>query len=177
MKLARSLAEFRARRFSQLSLTARLGVALWCFERFCVSNGLAHPEISVFLEHLWRFPILPEEDFAAWEGASPALVEAGLGQPLPTEVANLVRDRRLKPAAFHALLGDVVEIVWTSFYGATQDRSSLRHLGRVLRTCAAAGVGPPDATVFSVSLLVHRGGWGDLVTPQDCERWRQASTR
>jgi hypothetical protein len=57
---------------TQLSLTARLAVALHCVERYCLAHGLTEAAITEFLNYLWQFPTISTPDaFAVWESNTP----------------------------------------------------------------------------------------------------------
>jgi hypothetical protein len=67
----------------------------------------------------------------------------------------------LVPEEFRDLLFHVVQIVWGSFYAASNDLGSLSHLKNVIRITRAAGVFPADYTLYSSSRFSDGGERGE----------------
>lgn len=67
----------------ELSLTARVSIALKVFDSYCNKNALTHRLIDEFKEYMWRFMIVfKTEEFSLWESSKPPLVYYGLGDEL-----------------------------------------------------------------------------------------------
>jgi uncharacterized protein (DUF433 family) len=161
-----------------LSLSARLAVALECFTRYCRRCGLAHAELSAFVDYLWEFPVVisncTPETFVQWEQGGPSLLDVRPSDPLPPGIEAAVLRAGLSPQEFRDLLFHVVQIVWGSFYAASDDFGSLSHLKNVIRITRAAGVFPPDYALYSSSRFADGGGWGARMTPEQRDEWRRA---
>lgn len=156
--------------YRDLSLRARLAVALRCFERYCQTKGLRHPLVDEFLDRMWELPCI--ESLPDWESRPCALVHVGLGDTFPPEFADLFgRDKFLK-REFKELLESSVEIIYCSAYGKGDNTASLRFLDRVLSISFAANVTPPAVQPFAGSSFVDHDGWGKSLSPAQRDEWR-----
>src|SRR4051812_36776854 len=72
---------------TDLSLRARLAIALRLLAGYCEQRRLVHPEIAAYLDHVWRFigTSLAGDEFGQWEADAPPLVDAGLGGEYPPD--------------------------------------------------------------------------------------------
>jgi hypothetical protein len=147
-------------------------VALHCFSRYCEKSGLHHREIDAFVEDLWEFPIVDHHRWDEWENHHPPLVNTALGDPWPSGFDEFLISREMNPIEFRRLLGDVADIVFSSFYGAADDLFSLACLSRVLQVTTDVGVVPPLLAVFEGSRFTDRGGWGKRTTIVERDTWR-----
>ena len=136
---------------------------------------MRRPEIDAFLDDLWEFPIIDHHRWDEWEKRHPALVNTALGDPWPAGFEEFLNARGMSAKEFRSLIGDVVEIVFSSFYGAADDVSSLKFLSRVLNTAEVAGVHLPSLEVFGGSRFVDRGGWGKQLTLAERNAWRDVA--
>jgi hypothetical protein len=157
----------------QLSLTARLAIALHCFERYCQAHRLTSPAISEFLDYLWQLPtIRGSKAFVDWEQHSPTLVDVGLGAYFSEDFIVQLHAAGIAPSEFQALLENSVEIVFGSFYGAADNSGSLTHLRRVLSLTQQAGIIPPPLSYFAHSRFADRQGWGNGLSVAERDMWR-----
>src|SRR5262245_7520637 len=120
----------KANDYREVSLRARVAVALLCFDRYCQAKGLRHALIHEFVERMWELPCI--ESLPDWESLPCALVHAGLGDSFPPEFADLFERDKILRREFRELLESTVEIVYCSAYGKGDDEGSLRFLDRVL---------------------------------------------
>jgi hypothetical protein len=156
--------------YRTLSLPARLAVGIHCFERYCNAKGLRHPMISDFINHMWELPCA--KSFTKWESQACEFVHVGLGDPFPPEIVDLLRTVTVTEEEFRGLVESVVEIIYSSAYGASDDARSLKYLGRVLFITASVGVTPPPARSFLISLFDVRHGWGPRLEANERDIWR-----
>lgn len=156
--------------YCKLSLSARIAVALHCFERYCRAKRLRHPMIDAFLDHMWELPCITS--FPAWESRRCELVKVGLGDPFPREILDLLQTAGVSEKEFRQLIEGSVEIIYTSAYGKSDDAGSLRFLDRVLQITASAGVPPPPPRLFLSSLFADCHGWGIKLSPEQRDDWR-----
>lgn len=155
-----------------LSLTARAAIALLVFERFCVSRNIKSEYISEFLDYMWEWPLISGPDqFDPWEGRRPLLVNYGLGDDADDRVESIVAESSLNESDFRKLVGGVVEILWVSFWGASENEGSLESLRTVILTAKIDSL--PPIIPFRFSTFNDGNGWGIEVTPQDCKFWRR----
>jgi hypothetical protein len=160
----------KANDYRELSLRARVAVALLCFDRYCQARGLTHPKIDLFLDRMWELPCL--QSLPEWESRPCELVHVGLGDSFPPDFADLFeRDRFLK-REFRELLESTVEIIYCSAYAKGDNAGSLRFLERVLSICSAASVIPPSVQPFSGSLFADDDGWGKPLSAAERDAWR-----
>jgi hypothetical protein len=159
-----------------LSLTARLAVALLCFERYCHAHQLIAPEITLFLDYLWEFPILDGSSaFQAWESRQPDLVTVGLGGDFPDTYLAWLDAARIKTSEFRQLLKHTVEIVYGSFYAAAADEEALIHLQEVLMISKQTTRIAPLLSHFVHSRFDDHQGWGNRVSAAERDGWRALS--
>jgi hypothetical protein len=158
--------------YEQLSLTARLAVALHCFARICESQALRHRAIDDFLNDLWEFPIIDNDRWENWEKNHPELVATALGAEFSDEFAEFLKNRGQRPEEFRSLISSVVEIVFSSFYGAADNALSMRFLRDVQHKAHELGIVVPPPAIFSQSLLADKSGWGRLITADTRDAWR-----
>lgn len=105
-------------KYGRLSLTAGLGIALNCVERYCEAKKLRNLEVDGFLDYMWAFPCITcvGEGFGAWEASQPLLVDVALGDAkLPRPFVQLLESSGVSPAEFGKLI-ESVAIVFDSFY-------------------------------------------------------------
>lgn len=165
---------FRSSALRDMSLTARLAVALHCFEAFCNKMEMVNPEIDALLDHLWEFPLVDRDHWDEWDGSHPALVEVGLGEPWPSGFEEMLIKRGIDPVQFRTLLGNLVEIIFHNFYVASDDNRSLRFLLDVITIVGRAGVRLHSLDVLMGSLFADRGGWGQRISRDERDHWRVA---
>ena len=162
----------------QLSLTARLAIALICFERYCHRHQLRAPEIPVFLDYLWDFPlVLGSHSFRAWEQQQPDFVTIGLGGDIPSSYSIWLDDAGISHHTFRQLVEHTVEIAYGSLYAAANDDESLLHLQHVLTLTKQSTSLPALLPHFSQSRFVDGQGWGMPLSEAERDEWRaQAKT-
>lgn len=156
-----------------LSLIARLAVALHCFEGCCNAWGLESPLIREFLDYMWEWPVkMTAACFGEWESKSAALVEFGLGGEIPGELKGLPENAGVTKDLFGHLTQNTVEIIWGSFYGASDNEGSLEELASVMAVASACGFTPPALEEFGESRFKDKHGWGCVLTREQRDRWR-----
>ena len=161
---------------SELSLIARLCLALCCFERYCRATELQCKSIRDFVEYMWEWPLMATpENFSDWEDKATGLVRMGRGGPPPADVAAVLQQKRIDPVEFRELVESTVEIIWGSFYAASDNRGSLEFLARVVSICKRRGVQIPPVIEFAESRFADDNGWGVRATPDQRDRWRRFS--
>jgi hypothetical protein len=164
----------QTQKYYRLSLTARLGVALNCFERFCDVAQIRDQSIDDYLSYLWQFPcIVNAPGFGEWEAHSPMLVDLALsGGDLPLEIMRQLEGTKVSHEEFRLMIEAVVAIIFDSFWTDCDEPGSRKWLDRVVRVAAKAGVQPPPIRPFSISLYRDCGGWGFPITPEQRDMWR-----
>jgi len=167
---ARWLLNSRVLGYRKLSLPARLGVALVCFEGYCRAKSLRHPIIEAFILHMWDIPCITS--LPDWESQDCELVQVGLGDPFPPEIQQLLKAAGIEETDFRRLVESCVEIIYGSAYAASDYLGSLRFLHEVLCVTSTAGVGPPPVEPFLVSLFADGHGWGKRLSAEQRDAWR-----
>jgi len=164
--------------YTALSLTARLVIGLHCFTDYCQVRELKHTEIDAFLDDMWGFPlaITSPEAFTEWEDEHPHLVEVGLGDEFSDEFQSVLRHQNIASQELRHIIESLIEIVFASFYGASQNQQSLDSLHSVIAATTGYGVTPPPPSLFAVSLFADNHGWGKPLTESIRDQWRFANT-
>jgi len=158
----------------KLSLTARMAIALLVFERFCSDNLIECRQTKDLSEHLWQWPLIDGPDqFEPWEQSRPELVDYGLGDGATKVILSVLEQGQVEESKFRDIVGGLVEILWGSFWGASENEQSLKSLSIVLNS-ANLDTYPP-LTPFRFSLFSERSGWGQSLTKEDRDYWRSCS--
>ena len=154
-----------------LSLTARLGIALRLFEKYCNDTEINDDSIDEFLDYLWKWPFVSngEIDFSDWEKRRPWLVDIGLGEPLGDSLSSL-NYANIKESSFRVVVSSVVEILWGSFWGEAEDELSLNCLSELIQATNPNSL--PAVTPFKISKFKDNNGWGNSLTNEDVDFWR-----
>jgi len=149
-----------------------LAIALNCFERYCRKHALSHPAIDSFLDDLWEFPLVDSQRWDEWESRHPSLVNAAFGDPWPEGFEEFLATRRIRQSGFRELISSIVEIVFSSFYGAANTSIASEFFSMVIRTMKSEGIDLPPLDAFACSRFADRGGWGMEIGVSQRSRWR-----
>lgn len=157
----------------KLSLTARMAIALLVFECFCRNTGLQIKQVSELSEYLWQWPLIDGPDqFELWEKNRPELVNYGLGDEATNELLIELESRGISETRFRDIVSGLVEILWSSFWGAAENEFSLEALRNVLASSKVERL--PVLTPFKFSLYSDMSGWGKKLTKEDRDFWRMS---
>ena len=155
----------------ELSLTARMAVALIVFERYCKQNKINSPLTREFSEYLWKWPLIDGPDqFEPWEKSRTELVNIGLGASINSEIKSQLIQAGIDEDTFIDIVSGVVEILWSSFWGATENELSHQTLCNVIRDSKIEEL--PPLTPFKFSRYSEGNGWGVKISLEDCEYWK-----
>lgn len=155
----------------ELSLTARMAVALKIFQRYCKIRNIDSHLVNDFVNYLWKWPLIDGPDqFEPWEKSRTGLVNYGLGDPANNEIHSLLSEHGIDEDDFREIVAGVVEILWGSFWGEAEDELSHRSLVNVIRKCKVEEA--PSLTPFKFSRFSENSGWGNKLTEEDCEYWK-----
>ncbi|MFX0062854.1 MAG: hypothetical protein ACFFC7_11800 [Candidatus Hermodarchaeota archaeon] len=128
--------------------------------------------IDQLIEQLYRFPTLRPEDWGRWEMEFSALELHGMGDPVPERLVRKISASLRR--TFAILVEAVVEVSAVCWYGAVtvQSREFLLEVFRILQD---HDIELPNLTPFEISSFSERGGWGDPVSAEVVNRWREAA--
>jgi hypothetical protein len=158
----------------KLSLTARLSVALKIFERYCEVRDIESDLVSDFFNYLWEWPLIDGPDqFEPWVQSRVELVNYGLGDPANDEIEMLLAKHALDEEHFREIISGIVEILWGSFWGASEDELSVQALINVTNRCKVESL--PILTPFKFSRFEENGGWGNKITEEDRDYWKNCA--
>ena len=101
----------------------------------------------------------------------------GLGDEFSPDFKDALRGLHVSDVDFRHIVESLVEIVFASFYGASQNEQSLDFLHRVIAATAPFGISPPPPALFSVSLFADNNGWGKPLSKAERDQWRTANYR
>jgi hypothetical protein len=158
-----------ADRIDLLSVVARQCVAVTCLERFCNKFNVSHPEISRFVDHVWKVAQVDPSTWGKWEDGFSQLAISGLGDPWPEEVLAGVPQ-----AVRQALQNLVVHVLDTSastWYGEAL-AATRRELQEVLVLCRSHEVEIPNLDLYVQPLARTHSGWGPPLTDDELKAWR-----
>lgn len=155
----------------KLSLTARMAIALLVFERFCAESKIHHSLFSELSDYLWKWPLIDGPDqFEPWESARPELVNYALGDEASRELVAALDKAQIEESRFRKITEGLVEILWGSFWGASEDELSMKALETVIASSKVEKL--PSLTPFKFSLFSDMSGWGEKLTVEDRNYWR-----
>lgn len=158
-----------------LSLTARMAIALLVFERFCKENKIEFEQIKDLSDYLWQWPLIDGPDqFKSWESSRPELVNYALGDEASTYILSALSAINIEESRFRNVVGGLVEILWSSFWGAAENELSLKSLSNVLSSSQLEKF--PTLTPFKFSLYSDMNGWGKKVEKEDRDFWRYSDS-
>jgi hypothetical protein len=161
-----------AQEYQPLSINARLAAALHAFTQVVRRTGLAHADVTALIDHLWSWPCIGPDGFAAWYAFdSPTLLMAP-DDELTSDLEQECRRVGVDPADLRQLLEHTAEIVYGRLFSRPDDAGSLAHLATVETTALRYGVTLPPAALFADSPWSARHGWGQPMSPTDVDRWR-----
>jgi len=164
---------FFRRKVRAISISGRLAIALHCFASACQNrNLLDHPEIQLFLSHMWRLIGTDSESFAKWEATNTRLVHVGLGDAFPPDFLAFLDAKRITETDFRALLANLVEVVYHNAYGAPDNKGTLRFLENAVDCAKQLGGQCPDPTRFAKSRWTDCHGWGERLSAEELAEWR-----
>ena len=156
---------------NELSLTARVAIALKVFDGFCAENSLSSPIIDEFTDYLWKWPLIDGPDqFTPWESSKPFLVNYGIGDETNFELNLLLSESCINEFRFREIVGGIVEILWGSFWGGCENEQSLNSLNKVIEHSSIQDL--PNLTPFKFSKFSDNGGWGNKVVLEDVIYWK-----
>ena len=164
---------FFRRRVRAISIRGRLAIGLRCFASACKSRGLLdHPEVQLFLDHMWRL-IGPEgANFPEWERANPLLTHTGLGYETPPCFLAFLASNEVTEADFRELLTNVVEVVYWNAYTKADNDKTLEFLTAAIECARRWGGKCPDPKLFEKSRWTDRHGWGNNLSAAEVYEWR-----
>ncbi len=159
----------------KLSLTARSAIALVVFKGFCEKNNISGQALDDFLDYMWEWPVIDGADqFTPWEDSKPSLVNFGLGDEESTVISDLLKNTSIKDYQFRSIVAGVVEILWGSFWGASENDLSLQALKAVLNLTNTSNL--PSLTPFKFSKFKDDSGWGKSeISKSDRDFWRSCN--
>lgn len=159
----------------QLSLLARVAVALRLLSIYCERRGLAHLEVDRFVDHQWRFLTVPvSETVRTWEDSTPPLTATALGYEFPPEFEEFLVRRNVPPNEFRSVLASTAEVLYGSMYGAANEPESRKHLLELASFIERFGIEMPSVNAFSPSRWADRDGWGNPLSIEEVAKWRDS---
>ena len=157
---------------NRLSLTARLVIGVKCFERYCQQHTLSCESVQTLIDYLWLWPVIEgPNDFLPWESQPIALKDSAFGDALPADVVAVLKLSEVSEATFESLIEALLDIIWSSFWGAPEDPLSLENLETVFQLTNTHEL--PDLAPFDISLNADKEGNGHTLTAQQRDEWRQ----
>lgn len=88
-----------------------------------------------------------------WEKKASKLVWFGLGDELPGELVEPLQIAGITEREFRTIVENTVEILWSSFYGAADDKGSMERLLRLMAIASDRGFQAPPFQVFDKSFF------------------------
>ncbi|WP_210330685.1 hypothetical protein [Aliikangiella sp. G2MR2-5] len=122
-------------------------------------------------DYLWQWPLIDGPDqFEPWESSRPELVNFGLGDSASDNLISVLNKSGIDETQFRRMVEGVIEILWGSFWGAAEHELSMKALEAVLLTSNVSEL--PALTPFKFSLFTDNHGWGQKLTLEDRNFWR-----
>ncbi len=155
----------------RLSLTARACVALLVCDKYSSAHQFRTNDTDTFFEYLWEWPVV--NDFDSWEQQRPFLVNFALGDEATEELIEEIKSAGIEESVFRTIISGPVEILWGSFWGAAEDDLSLTDLNNTIEASRLPTL--PILTPFKFSRFDTNDGWGEQLSKQDRDFWRESA--
>jgi len=167
-----SMENYYIQQCKELSLTARMTIALLIFERYCQVNRIEDSKlVTEFIDYLWKWPLIDGPDqFDPWQQSHTELVSFGLGLAATKELESVLESANVDQTTFREIVSGVVAILWESFWGGSEDELSLQALNNVIKASKLSEL--PRLTPFKFSRFSEMSGWGVKISLEDREYWR-----
>jgi hypothetical protein len=154
-----------------LSLTARVCVAVLIFEKYCIDKQLIDSQIDEFINYIWEWPLINDPDqFVTWEQRKVELVNYGLGEDCSPEFKDKLKEADIDEIVFRSFVSSIVEILWGSFWGAAENNQSFESFIKVMKYGNLSTF--PVLTPFKFSKFCDGDGWGINLNKIDRDFWR-----
>ena len=98
------------------------------------------------------------------------MINYGLGDQANEEIQTLLSEYNIDEYRFRRIISGIVEILWGNFWGGSEDELSLQHLYEVIKFSQVENL--PTLTPFKFSRFSDGNGWGQKITAEDCEFWK-----
>ena len=158
-------------RLENSSVIGRQCMAVTCLERYCRHHGLHHPDVSAFIDHVWKVAQVTSDTFVSWETGFAQLTITGQGDPYSESLLAAIPSHLR--AEFDRLTQHVFETSATTWYGDALEDTRLQ-LIEVLRVVAAYGIALPEPERYLNAPISQYGGWGPALTDDQLRTWRRA---
>lgn len=159
----------------EISIRGRLAIALHCFASACQSRGLLdHPEVQLLIDQMWK-AVGPEgANFPKWDETKPLLVCVGLGDEFPPDFLAFLEAKGVDKTEFRSFVGNVVEIVFSNAYGASNNDRTLNFLTAAVELAHRWDCQCPDPKRFVTSRWADKHGWGNILSKEELADWRRS---
>ena len=137
-------------KLKDLSLDAKLALALVAFERFWHKHGFASDHVQAFQDHLWQWPLLDSTSFDSWYYDNvPALIDTLLaGEPPLASFEEQLKRSTLDEEMVYQMMTRIAEIVYDTIFTVENPEWTQSALDAVLVTCNQMGIKSPSLEPF-----------------------------
>ncbi|WP_422927253.1 hypothetical protein [Singulisphaera sp. PoT] len=160
---------------TNLSLRARLAVALRIFATYCDERSLSHPDIDRYLDYLWEFIGQyggSGSPSCRWIKEEPSLIQAGLGYSYQDEFEAALREAEVSITTFRKVLVSTTKVLYSSLYGAADEKKSSHYMQKLELHVGSMGVPLVDTRIFNASRWSDNNGWGNVPSGEELATWR-----
>lgn len=144
--------------FNIRQMQAFAAVCLW---HFCNQEGIKHASISQLISHL--LSMLTARSLPDWEQAGTRLDITGRGDPLPSNVENVINHEQLE--YFCSLVECCVEVGIVDMYGGNTDLPK-QFFQNCIKTTEQAGVSLPSLDGLK-RVGKGNGSWGEAISEEE----------
>lgn len=138
--------QYNADTIRKISPTARMLIAMICFERYCIYHGITSNETDEIIDHMWSYLYVKTgDDYSRWIDGIDSLAFDPLGEKFPVEYMN-----RLPTAIqgeFKYLITECIEVHATCWY-AGDSELSVKALFNVIDVISRYHISLPCITYF-----------------------------
>lgn len=164
--------------YGSISLQARLAIALRCFEDYCDTLGLHHPEVTKMFDYFWGYFTVGTAagmNWLAWTRSEPKITRVGEASSVGLDdFKALLLSKGVDQEEFRALVFNTENTLFHIFYGGITEKEheiSLKCLHQVLAITRKRGIEPTNIPIFRGQF--HRiDGEGEQLSTEQLHIWR-----
>lgn len=153
---------------SELSINERQCVAIVCFERYCRKHLISHPDISAFVEHVWKVAQI-KDNFCEWSDKFVELAITGQGDPYPDDLRKAIPPELI--SEFNLFTQYVYEIGAVCWYGSESDKSN-KMLLKIFEILDKHSISFPDLCLYRDDSEKSNDGWTPAISDDKLNMWR-----
>jgi hypothetical protein len=157
------------KQIDRLSVIGRQCVAVICLERYCKKYNINHPDIDLFINHVWKVTQVGPNNFSEWERGFAVMPITSQGDTYPEDLIKAIPIELFNE--FDLLTQYVFETSATTWYGSDIEGTK-RYLSKVIDIVSKKGIPIPELNNYINDPVEILGGWGPALNNEHLKAWR-----